>query len=278
MGKQAWRQLLDLRQKYDEAGASHRILLVGLDGGFCNRSCFRPIHDRIVLVARTRKDAALCHPAHDPARPTRVYAKDTFTPESVRQDNAKPWQKARVFFGGQWREVRYKEVSSVRWRQGAGRRPLRLIVVAPIPYQLSPGMPRYYRDPAYLLVTDENGISTQDALQCYFDRWQIEVNHRDEKQHIGLVDAQVWNDKSVDRLPAFMVAAYSFLMIASLQAFGPTRTDAYLKPPRWQRRCRRRPSCLDLLTKLREEARDNPARYGPLGFIPNLNRILFRAA
>jgi len=33
-----------------------------------------------------------------------------------------------------------------------------------------------------------------------------------------------------------------------------------------------------LLTKLREEARDNPVRYEPLTFIPNLNRIPFRAA
>jgi hypothetical protein len=155
---------------------------------------------------------------------------------------------------------------------------LRLIVVAPVPYQLSPGMRKYYHDPAYLLVTDDAPITTSLALQCYFDRWQIEVNHRDEKQHIGLVDAQVWNDKSVDRLPAFMVAAYAFLLLAALEAFGPTRTQDYMQPPMWQKRPRRRPSCLDLLTKLREEARDNPARYGPLGFTPDIDRILFRAA
>lgn len=278
LGQQAWDQLLAVRQKYDDAGAAQRLLLVGLDGGFCNRTCMRPSHPQIVLVARTRKDAVLCHPANDPAYPARIYAKKTFTPEAVRQDDTRPWQTTTVFFGGQRREVRYKEVLDVRWRTGAGRKPLRLIVVAPVPYQLSPGMPRYYRQPAFLLVTDETRVSTQVTLQCYFDRWQIEVNHRDEKQHIGVVDAQVWNDKSVDRLPAFMVAAYAFLLLAALDAFGPTRTQDYLQPPKWQRRTRRRPSCLDLLTKLREEARDNPARYGPLGFTPDLERILFRAA
>jgi hypothetical protein len=75
-----------------------------------------------------------------------------------------------------------------------------------------------------------------------------------------------------------MVAAYAFLMLASLQAFGPARTQDYLQPPKWQKRPRRRPSCLDLLTKLREEARDNQACYETLGFIPDLERILFRAA
>jgi hypothetical protein len=278
LGKQAWTQLLAVRQKYDALGAVQRPLLVGLDGGFCNRTCMRPSHAQIVLVVRTRKDAVLCHPANDPAHPARVYAKATFTPEAIRLDEARPWQTLKVFFGGQRREVRYKEVCDVRWRTGAGRKPLRLLVVAPIPYQLSPGMPKYYRQPAFLLITDETRVSTHAALQCYFDRWQIEVNHRDEKQHIGVVDAQVWNDKSVDRLPAFMVAAYAFLLLAALEAFGPTRTQDYMQPPKWQKRPRRRPSCLDLLTKLREEARDHSSRYGPLGFTPNLNHILFRAA
>jgi hypothetical protein len=278
LGKQAWAQLLDVRQKYDAAGAATRLLLVGLDGGFCNRSCFRPTHERIVLVARARKDAVLCYPANDPAQPNRVYGKDTFTPESVRLDETRPYATTQVFFGGRYREVRYKQITGVLWRTGAGPKRLRLIVVAPTPYQLSPGTPRYYRQPAYLLVTDDNTVALGDILQCYFDRWQIEVNHRDEKQHIGMVDAQVWNDHAVDRLPAFMVAAYAFLLLASLQAFGPARTNDYLQPPKWQRQHRRRPSCLDLLTKLREEARDYPACYASLGFTPDLERILFRAA
>ena len=42
--------------------------------------------------------------------------------------------------------------------------------------------------------------------------WQTET------LHIGVADAQVWNDNSVDRLPAFMVAAYSLLLLASLNA------------------------------------------------------------
>jgi hypothetical protein len=278
MGHQAASQLVALRRKYDEAGASHRLLLTAVDGGFCNRAFLGPKYDRIVCVARTRKDAVLCLPANDPEHPTRVYSRSTFTPESVRLDPARPWQTTKVFFGGQWREVRYKEVRGVLWPGGTGRKLMRLIVVAPTAYQLSPGMPRYYRQPGYLLMDEDDRLSTLEVLQTYFDRWQIEVNHRDEKQHIGMVDAQVWNDQSVDRLPAFMVAGYAFLLLASLQAFGPARTDAYLQPPLWQRRARRRPSCLDLLTRLRQEADEFPDLYAPLGFTPDLKRILFRAA
>jgi len=57
--------------------------------------------------------------------------------------------------------------------------------------------------------------------------------------------------------PAFIVASYSFLLLASLEAYGAKRTDEYLRPPKWQRR-RTRPSCLDLLALLRKEAIENP--------------------
>ena len=74
---------------------------------------------------------------------------------------------------------------------------------------------------------------------------------------LGVGDPQVWNDSSVDRFPAFIVASYSFLLLASLEAYGAKRTNEYLQPPKWQRR-RTRPSCLDLLALLRKEAIENP--------------------
>lgn len=273
----ALKQLRRLRQMYDRAGAACRTMLVALDGGFCNRTMFTAALDRIVLIARTRKDASLCRPARDPARPRKVYADEKFTPEQVRRDPTVPWRTMKLYIGGTRRKVRYKEMGNVLWQRGAKRRRLRLFVIAPTPYRLSPGTPRYYRKPGYLLVTG----GEQDArtvLQCYFDRWQIEVNHRDEKQHIGITDAQVWNDRSVDRLPAFMVAAYSFLLLASLNAFGPLRTEAFLQPPVWQKKPRKRASCLDLIAKLREEAAAQSRIPERAGFEVDLKRILLRAA
>ena len=43
-------------------------------------------------------------------------------------------------------------------------------------------------------------------LQDYFDRWGIEVNHRDVKEILGVGQAQVWNEKSVSKVPALLVA------------------------------------------------------------------------
>jgi len=239
----------DLRAQCDALGAADRLLLLPLDGSFCNRTFFQASLERTALLARGRKDARLCFPAPPGSR--RRYAAATFTPEQVRQDEACPWQRAKVHFGGQWREVRYKEVPGVRWRRGAGPRPLRLLVVAPLPYRVSPHARLQYRQPAYLLTTDL-AADAASLLQAYLDRWQIEVNHRDEKSLLGVGQAQVRSALSVPRQPALVVAAYSLLLLAALQVFGPGRTSDYLPLPKW-RKPASRPSLLDILTLLRQQ-------------------------
>jgi len=261
MSKQALRQMRMLRQQYDLSGAVARLLLFVFDGAFCNRTIFREPFERTRVLARCRKDARLCFRSTDPRHPKRVYSPDKFTPEEVRTNNT-PWQKNKFFIGGKKRPIRFKERTQVLWQRGAGRKFLRLIILAPIPYRLSLNSKVNYRQPAYFLC-DDLDLSIELLIQAALDRWQIEVNHRDEKQHIGIGHPQVWNDQAVNRLPAFMVAAYSFLLLASLQAYGAKRTDDYLRPPKWQRR-RRRPSCLDLLSQLRREAFCHPELLHPL--------------
>lgn len=272
------KQLKQIRQMYDQIGAQAKTIVAALDGGFCNRTMFQAVFDRIILVVRARKDASLCFPANDPGHPKRVYSQEKFTPEQVRKDESIPWQKMVVWFGGARREIKYKTLDNILWQRVAKRKRLRLIVIAATPYRLSPCMPRYYRQPAFLII-DKPELPMDIALQTYFDRWQIEVNHRDEKQDIRITDAQVWNDKSVDRLPAFMVASYSYLLLASLNAFGPERTNDYLQPAIWQRKTSaKRPSCLDLLAKLREDALHSPDIDNLFDFDVDTDRILLRAA
>jgi hypothetical protein len=275
MCKQAVRQINTIRSQYDLMGAASRLLLFVLDGGFCNRTVFRGPKQRVHLLARCRKDAKLCLPAKDPAHPRRIYAPEKFTPEDVRTDS-NPWQTQDFFIGGKWRPVRFKERTDVLWQGGAGKTPLRLLVTAPIPYRLSVHSKANYRKPAYFLCDDLN-IDVHTLIQAVIDRWQIEVNHRDEKQHIGLQHPQVWNDLSVDRVPAFMVASYSFLLLASLQAYGEKRTDEYIQPPKWQRR-RQRPSCLDLLCLLRKQAYEHPQMLEYLEMDLNIKPAVFKAA
>ena len=244
----------NLRADLDRLGGQARKMLIAVDGSLCNRTLMAVPLERVEIVGRCRKDARLCFPATEGGR--RIYGKERFSPEAVRQDELIPWQTCRIHYGGAWRDIRYKEVNKVLWQRGAGPRMLRLLVIAPLPYKTSVNARRNYRDPAYLLSTDLAGqVST--LLQCYFDRWQIEVNHREQKDTLGVGNAQVWSNKSVPRQPAFAVASYSLLLLAGLKEFGPGRTHDYVPLPKWRKNATR-PSALDLITLLRKEMNEAP--------------------
>ena len=266
--------MAQLRTLLDEAGGERKVLVIAGDGSFCNRTVLATIPQRTVLIARARKDIKLCFAA--PPGTRRVYAEEKFTPEQVRQDDTIPWKTTKIFYGGKRRKIRYKEVPQVLWQGGARRRPLRLFVIAPTPYRKRKSGRLYYRDPAYLLCTDLTS-SARQLLQIYFDRWQIEVNHREEKDTLGVGQAQLWNPIGVPKQPTLVVAAYSALMLAALQVFGADRGKAYAKLPKWRRNAKR-PSCLDLITLLRKEITEHPELVQHLGIQPSPPQFVAAAA
>jgi hypothetical protein len=264
----------DLRLALDAAGASLKILVMAVDGSFCNRTVFGAWVEKIEIIARARKDAVLCFAA--PAGSRRFYDTQKFTPESVRQNDSVPWNTTKIFYGGKRRRVRYKVVPRVYWQGGARRRSLRLLVVAPTPYRKRKSGRLYYRQPAFLLTTDLKGHA-HTLLQIYFDRWQIEVNHREEKDTLGVGQAQLWNEVSVPKQPVLAVASYSALLLASLVAFGAERGAAYAQLPKWRKNARR-PSCLDLIALLRKEMVEHPELTADLQLKPTADRFTSAAA
>jgi hypothetical protein len=259
-----------LRQRLDTLGYSERQLLLTGDGSFCNRTTFRAHWQRTHLLCRARKDLRLCF-RHQGAG-TRYYGQEKFTPQQVYEDKGRQWQRARIFHGGAWRWVRYKHVKRVLWQGGAKRKELRLLVLAPTSYAKGPAGHRYRRQKAFLL-TDDLQTSAQVLLQDYFDHFEIEFNHRDEKSLLGVGQAEVRSQKSVPRQPEFVVAAYSALLWASLEAYGPKRTQDYRPLPKWRRRPPRRPSCQDLVELLRQQIAD-AARKNPESGLPGVARML----
>lgn len=253
-----------------------RLFQVG-DGSFCNRTVYGPDWEakNVSVVTRCRKDLQLCKRAS--GKGSRFYGKTKFTPEQVRRRNCRArWQRAKIFHGGCYREVRYKELSKIYWQGGARKREVRLLVVAPVGYRTSKNGRTYYRQPAYLLTTDLKS-SAEELLQAYFDRWGIEVNHRDEKEILGVGQAQVWNEHSVSKVPALAVAMYSWLWLAGLHCYGPKRTSAYEPLPKW-RRGAKRPSCLDLLTLLRNQIAGQPPKFATAETRPSYQNMVTTAA
>jgi hypothetical protein len=239
----------EVRNAVDRAGHKDKKLLVALDGDFCNRHVLTKECERIEFIIRTRKSSKLCFREKQPGR--RFYSKEKFTPEEIRQNETIGWRTVRIYHGGEFREVHYKEVKEVYWQGGAKRRELRLIVIRPIPYRTTKKGKILYRQPAYLLCTDLK-IETEKVLQAYFDRWEIEVNHKEEKHFLGIGQAQLRNPNSVEKQPSQMVAAYSVLLLSGILLMQKEGWETMVEKTKWYK-TQKRPSCRDLSRFLMEE-------------------------
>lgn len=146
-----------------------------------------------------------------------------------------------------------KEIHSLRWRASGDSHLLKLIIIAPLRYRLTKNSRLLYRKSAYLICTDPDA-DVEKLLQAYLWRWDIEVNFRDEKTLLGLGQAQVRNQISVEKVPQMMVAAYSLLLTAAINQFGVEGNPLTLPKPKWYQNPRKkRASTMDLIKALRME-------------------------
>ena len=268
--------LASARNEMNRLGFENKKLLAVVDGSFCNKNCMNFDLLNVEIIARARKNTALCFKLKQ-KQGKQFYQKKTFTPEEVKQDKKRAWIEASAFHGGNWRDIKYKEIKEVYWKTGTKKKQVRLIVIAPTPYRLREKGKLYYRDPAYLLTTDVE-TETLVLIQKYLDRWQVEVNFREEKNDLGLGQAQVWSTESVNKQPAFVVASYAALLLASIELYGDKREECFIKLPKWRRKASLRPSCLDLLNQLRQEIIDSRKSIEKIGIKRELESQLFKMA
>lgn len=250
--------LTETRRQLDRKhGAEDRQLIVCADGSYTNKTVLKGLPPRTTLIGRVRKDAKLFYPPRDQDQPARgakrKYGRRAPRPEALRQDDSVPWQQVTAFAAGKVHTFRVKTIGPVLWKKAGCDRPLRLVVIAPVRYRLRKGSRLLYRQPAYLICTDVD-LPVQQILQNYLWRWDIEVNHRDEKQIIGVGQAQVRSARSVDRHPAFAVASYAMLLLSAARAFGIDAVETKLPPPKWRAgRKKQRLTTSDLIQMFRSE-------------------------
>lgn len=225
-----------------------------VDGSFTNRKVLRQLPPQTTLIGRIRKDAKLSAmpDAQSGKGRRKFYGKDLPTPEQIRQDPDVPWIKVLARASGKTREFEVKTLGSLRWR-AAGEMDLRLLIIRPVGYRLRKGARRLYTKPAYLICTDPE-LPLEELLQEYIWRWDIEVNHRDEKTVLGVGQAQVRNENSVQNIPSIAVAAFAMLHLAAIKAYGKGGKPTAIAEAKWRKPSKKkRPSTQDLINELRRE-------------------------
>jgi len=229
-------EMIQLRQALDrDPDGLSRVLLLSFDGGYTNSTVLKKIPPRTVCIGRIRKDAKLCFTPVPAERKTKGrilrYGASAPTPEQLRTDDAQPWQTIEFAHSGITHPLRFKRLQNIMWRTAGAHQTLQLIVIAPLAYRLRKGSKLLYRQPAFLICTDPT-MTARETIEAYFQRWDIEVNFRDEKTLLGVGQAQVHNETSVEAAPAFAVAAYSMLLVSAERAFANC-PDGLLPQPKW---------------------------------------------
>jgi hypothetical protein len=234
----ASQQIASLRHALDaEPGGSARPLHLFVDGGYTNATVLKSLPARTVLVGRIRKDAKLYSLPPDSQAPKtrgrpRHYGAPAPTPEQVRTDESLPWQTVSIALSGVAHKMRVKVRRNLLWRTAGLIHTLQLVVIAPLGYRLRKGSKSLYRQPAFLICTDPQ-LDLLTLLQGYVQRWDIEVNFREEKTLLGVGQAQVRNRHSVEDVPALQVASYAMLLLAMARASAASPHAETLPLPKW---------------------------------------------
>jgi hypothetical protein len=249
-------QIQHLRTALDaDAASCSRRLIVAFDGGYTNETVLKHLPANTTAIGRLRKDAHLFFVPDQAARKARgrklCYGAPAPTPEQVRTDES-DWDTLSLSRNGVSHTLRFKRRSGLMWRAAGAQAVLQLIVIAPLGYRLSKKSKLLYRQPAFLICTDAT-LDPRLIIQTYFQRWDIEVNFREEKTVLGVGQAQVRCEHSVELAPAFAVASYAMLLIATQRAFAHSR-EGLLPRPKWApASCHLRVSTQRAINQLRAE-------------------------
>ncbi len=224
------------RQELDTAGrAAQRLLALG-DGSYSNAQTWAALPARVVLLARCAKNRALYAlpgPYAGRGRPRdygdRLPRPDAFL--AVRTG----WRRATLTVRGRTIPIQFR-VEGPCLVKGAPATPLFLLVVK----GSDPARGKRKRDARFWLVSavpDGQGgwvlpWSAPTLLGWAWQRWELEVAHRELKTGFGLGEPQGWSPAAAVLTVQWAAWAYAVFVLAGLRAWGlgpgPVRA-----PGRW---------------------------------------------
>jgi DDE superfamily endonuclease len=232
-----------LRKCLDSAGRPLQRLLVVADGSYCVKDLFRALPEGVILLARCAKNRALYEPPGPWAHKNRLYGKRARRPSEWLQKGtgrAKGWRSREIVVRGRAVRLRHR-VEGPYLLKGAPRRPVYLIVVKGVNQRAKS---RRRREPTFFLVSaapkEEGGggwsmpFSAEDLLFWAWQRWEVEVAHREMKTGFGLGEIQCFRSLSTVMAARWQAWAYGVMVLAGLRAWGSTKGPASVRPAgRW---------------------------------------------
>lgn len=241
--------------------AAQRLLVLG-DGTYSTAPFLADLPARVTVLARCARNRALyalpTYRAHGRGRQPR-YGERGPTPTQTLHERT-DWQEVSVVVRG--RTIPLTTTVTGPWLvKGAPFQPLALLVVKGI--DRGRGTTRRQRDPQFFLVTLELTqedewelpLPLADLLAWAWQRWEVEVMHRELKSGFGLGQQQAWSDDGAAQVVPFVVWVYALVILTGYRTWGlgaGTGTDlgGWYAPRRWS------------IGRLRQEVRQELWQFG----------------
>lgn len=233
-----------LRDRLDGLGRAGQPLLVLGDGAYSTAPVLAGLPDRVALVARCAKNRALyALPTYRPGRGRqRRYGDRGPTPQETLHTTV-GWRDMRFMVRG--RSVTVTVKATGPWVvKGAPFHPVLLVVVKGV--DRGTGTSRRQRDPHFFLVsvhvTSEDewhlAVPLPTLMAWAWQRWEVEVMHRELKSSFGLGDPQAFSPRGAASVIPWLVWVYALLILAGYRTWGyapPPGPDRghWWRPRRW---------------------------------------------
>ena len=220
------------------------------DGSYDTLGLWRAVPAGVMAAVRTARNRVLYRylpPAE--RRRNRKYGERLANPAAWMQQWRSGSRRTTIVVRGVPRHLRYRVVGPVV-RKGVPDVPLFLLVVSGQQYQQGRARIRYKtRRPAAYLVTaqDQAGqwalpLDPPLLLAWLWQRWEMEVAHREMKSSLGVGEQQCWNPRSAVVAVQWSVWVYAVLVLAGYRTWpltaGPPPLARWspgspLGPKRW---------------------------------------------
>ena len=105
--------------------------------------------------------------------------------------------------------------------------------------------------------TTDLSSSLKRLPRIYFERWQIEVHHREEKDTLKVGQAQLWNVASVPKHRVLAIASYSAPTVGFATTLWRRRRSGLCRAAQVAPK-RTTASCLDPIILLRKKMAQRP--------------------
>ena len=225
-----------IQTQLEAAGRRGQQLLMVADGSYDTLNLWKQLPNGVILMARSAKNRVLWQLPNATARPNRKYGERAPTPQKQWQSRT-GWRRLTIAVRGRDRHLQVK-VLGPYLRKGAANRPLMLIVVRG---KVIRGRSKRRRQPLPFLV---NATATADGkwqlplpvehlLFWSWQRWEVEVAHRELKSNFGLGNKQCWNPQAAILSVQWSAWVYSLLLLAGYRCWGLTRAPQV--PTSWWR-------------------------------------------